>query len=59
MLRFSTSVAYRWESECSWCVGEVKILSTFPKCREKQKQEIRKNGNFYAKYVSDQIDFGV
>ncbi|KAF0757779.1 Uncharacterized protein FWK35_00010711 [Aphis craccivora] len=31
--------------------------NSFQKRREKPKKKLRKNGNFYAKLVFDQIDF--
>ncbi|KAF0758949.1 hypothetical protein FWK35_00019684, partial [Aphis craccivora] len=33
------------------------FLNSFQKRREKPKKKLRKNGNFYAKPVFDQIDF--
>ncbi|KAF0762835.1 hypothetical protein FWK35_00008806 [Aphis craccivora] len=32
-------------------------INSFQKRREKPKKKLRKNGNFYTKPVSDQIDF--
>ncbi|KAF0752712.1 Uncharacterized protein FWK35_00019143 [Aphis craccivora] len=45
---------FRCKSEYPWCIIQVKI---FKKIEKNKKKKLRKNGNFYAKPVFDQIDF--
>ncbi|KAF0754198.1 Uncharacterized protein FWK35_00012990 [Aphis craccivora] len=46
------------QNESSWFIGRsfFEFPNSFQKRREKPKKKLRKNGNFYAKPVFDQID---
>ncbi|KAF0771688.1 Uncharacterized protein FWK35_00007147 [Aphis craccivora] len=50
---------FRWKNESSWCIGRsfFEIPNSFQNYREKPQIKLRKNWNFYAKPVFDQIDF--